>query len=102
MADVDYRPYVGDVGTVIEVDMGEDLSSFTTLTFKVLKKYDNTTTTWTAQQKAGGGNENIMQYTIVADDFNVPGKYVCQPYGVTPGWSGHGDSFEFTVFELYS
>jgi len=102
MADVDYRPYVDDVGTVIEVAMGEDLTAFTVLKLKVFKKHDNTTDVWTCAQKAGGGNENILTYTIVADDFDLPGKYVCQPYGEAPGWSGHGDSFEFTVFELYS
>jgi len=98
---VDYRPYVGDVGTIIEVDMDEDLTAYTTLKLKVKKKLSGDVEEWDCTQKAGVGNENIMTYTIVADDFDTSGKYVCQPYGVRPTWSGHGDSFEFTVFNLY-
>lgn len=98
----DYRPYVGDEGTVIEVDMEEDLTSFTLLQLKVKKVLTGETDIWTCAVKAGGGdNDNILTYTIVTGDFNTSGKFVCQPYGEVPGWKGHGDSFEFTVYDLY-
>lgn len=98
----DYRPYVGDEGTVIEVDMEEDLTGFTKLELRVKKVLTGEIVTWDCDVKVGGGdNDNIMIYTIVTDDFNTSGKFICQPYGEMTGWKGHGDSFEFTVYNLF-
>ena len=110
MSNSDYKPYVGDQATVIEVDMQEDLSSWSNLKFYVKKpkvgggmeeKIVN------AAQKAGDGNEQIMQYIIGAGsgeaivNFDVAGEYYFQPYGELGSWKGKGDTINFIVYDPY-
>lgn len=101
----DYYPYVGDVGTIIEIDMGEDLTSWleADFAFKV-KKADDTTATWSAVtvKPGGGANNNILIYTIVEGDFSIDGKYFITPYGNNnAGWKGHGKTVEQRVYPVY-
>ncbi len=107
-----YKPYVGDDGTSIEVDMGEDLTSWTALKFYVRKpKADDNETEEKlviATKKAGDGNEQIMQYVIGSGtgdakvDFDDEGRYDFQPWGNNgAGWNGFGETFSFTVYGRY-
>jgi len=86
--------YQDDVGTVFEVDVGDDLSSATTTDLKV-RKPDGTTTTWTGT-KDGVVNSQI-NYTIVEDDLDQVGEYLLQAYVVTPTWTGRGETAAFVV-----
>ena len=90
------RPYVGDIGTIIEVDMATDISDATIYTFKVIKG-DGSTTTWTPTIY----NDNYLRYIVATDDFDVAGTYVLQPYLRFADWSGYGDTVFFKVYELW-
>jgi hypothetical protein len=76
--DEENTPYVGDEGTLVRVDMGENVSGWSNCVFKILKQ-DDSTANWTATP-----NGTYLEYTIVTDDFSVAGKYVCTPYGEAP------------------
>jgi len=98
----DYKPYVGDIGTVIEIDMQEDLTSWTGLKYLVNKPTiagGREEKTWTAAKKGvGDDDKNILAHTIVADEFDAPGVYYIQPYGEVSGWKGKGDTVKFRVY----
>ena len=101
------KVYIGDKGTIIELNMQEDLTAFTVLKLFVRKlKADRSgseTLEWVAIQKAGVGNENILQYTasVVTSPFDVSGTYVLQPYGETAGWKGYGESYNLVVYNRF-
>ena len=106
----DYRPYVGDEGTAIEVDMQEDLSSWTNLKFYVKKAKvgggtEEEEIVVTAVKKAGDGNKQILQYIIGSGtpkiEFDASGRYHFQPYGEISGWKGKGDTISFLVYSKF-
>ena len=100
--------YVSDLGTVIEIDMQENLTAFTVLKLKVKKpKADGSayeTADWTAAQKSGAGNENILQYvaSTTTSPFDVDGVYYLQPYGETSGWKGRGETVLLIVYKIFT
>ena len=102
----DYKPYVDDIGTKVEIDMQEDLTGWTGLKFLVDKPKatgGREEKTWTAAKKgSSGGDENILTHTIVSDDFDASGMYYIQPYGETVGgWKGKGDTISFMVYPKF-
>ena len=97
------KVYVGDLGTLFEVDAGMDLSSFTNLKMKV-KKGNGVEVVWDAQMKPGGGTNNfIMRYksSMTVSDFDCDGIYYITPYAESPTWKGHGKTVSFRVYPLY-
>lgn len=92
------KPYVGDIGTLIEVETGVDLSVVATLEIRVVKP-NGTTDEWTATKSSS--NDSIAQYTIIADDFNVAGTWTGQIYvsfDADNTWFGR--TFSFELFAL--
>ena len=97
----EYKPYVGDVGTIIEIDMQETITGATAITFEVRKP------------KSGGGYEDVqwtgvtvegttkLKYTVGANNFDVAGIYIIQPKLTLSGWTGRGDPVQFTVYEHF-
>jgi len=93
----DEKVYVGDVGTAIDIDVQEDISSATNLKFNV-KKGDGTIVQWTPTLL---GDNRTLRYFTLAGDINVPWIYKIQ-VGLTIGsWSGKCDTVEFQVYSLY-
>jgi len=74
--------YVGDEETLIQCDMGEDVSAWTNCTFKVFKS-DGTEAVWGATP-----NGTKLEYTSAVSpdpsDFNKAGEYKATPYGEAP------------------
>lgn len=107
----DYKPFVGDEGTVIEIDMQEDLSSWSNLKYYVNKPKSGGGTeekvVLAPKKGASGGAEQIMKYTIGSGsgdavvNFDAPGMYYFQPYGEVSGWKGKGDTISFMVYSKY-
>lgn len=107
----DYKPYVGDEGTVIEIDMQEDLSTWTVLKFYVSKPKSGGDTeekvVIASKKGESGGDEQIMKYVIGSGsgenvvDFDAAGMYYFQPYGEVSGWKGKGDTISFLVYSKY-
>ena len=92
------KVYVGDEGTVIELDCGEDISTATVTDIKV-RKPDGTLVTWTGS-KNGGVNSQI-DYTVVTDDFDQPGAYRLQAYVEMPSGKWRGESVSLLVYKSF-
>jgi hypothetical protein len=68
--------WVGDIGTVFEIDVGEDISTATTKQI-YFKKPNGATLTKTATFTTDGTDGKI-EYTTVADDIDVAGTWQIQ------------------------
>jgi len=90
------KTYVDNIGTVIDIDMGQDISGASTTDLYV-KKPDGTEDIWTGIIY----ESNYIRYVIVADDLNEAGTYYIQPYLVMSGWSGYGKTVSFKVYNLW-
>ena len=88
--------YVGDVGTDIIVDCGVDITGATDTTMKV-KKPDGTTVSWTATVY----NSNYLKFTTIADSFDQAGVWKLQSSLTLGGWTGLGETAEFTIYDPY-
>lgn len=88
--------YTGDIGTVITINCGENISSATGTKFKV-RKPDGTKAEWIASIH----DSNYLQYTTIANDFDQVGIYTLQAHLTISGWTGSGESFDFTIHQAY-
>ncbi len=90
------RIYVNDVGTVIEIDVVDTITSATNIAMKT-RKYDGTEVSWDATRH---GTTKI-RYTVQAGDLNVSGIYYIQPYLTLGTWTGRGKTVKMVVYEKY-
>ena len=88
--------YQYDVGTLFQLDVGEDVTEATTLQIRV-KFPDDTTTNWTATQNED--DDNIIEYATETGDLGQTGQHLIRAYVVLPSWAGHGETKEFWVHE---
>jgi hypothetical protein len=91
------KTYKDDIGTVVIVDCGEDISSATTSDLIVLKPGDSTEYTWSGIVY----NDNFVKYTTVAGNFDTVGIYKIQPYVVLTTWAGLGETVEIRVHDRF-
>lgn len=84
--------YVNDVGTIIEIDMGENIAAATGLVLEV-QKPDSTLVEWTPTLYG----TNYLRYTVITGDLNKVGKYFINPKLTIATWTGRGDTVSFTV-----
>lgn len=92
------KPYIGDIGTLIEVEVEADLSATAVRRIDVTKP-DGTTEQWDAAVKSG--DSSVLQYTIASGDFDVAGVWYGQVYvewDASNHW--HGRTFSFELFPL--
>lgn len=87
------KSYVGDEGTLILIDMGEDISAASVTEINVRKRGGDVT--WTASIY----NSNYLSYTIQTDDLDEAGTYYLQPYLEFTDWKGKGETVSFEVYE---
>lgn len=88
------KPYVDDVGTLIEVETDVILTGNAILEMRMVKP-DGTTVAWTATIK--GTDSSVAQYTVKVNDFDTVGIWHGQIYvswDVNNIWSGAPFSFE--------
>lgn len=90
------RSFVGDVGTVILLDCGQEISDASVSDIKV-KKPDGTTETWNGTVH----EDKYVKYIIQIDDFNIRGEYKFQAYVQTPAWQGLGETVLWRVYENF-
>ena len=88
--------YVGDIGTEIIAETGEDLSTATTTTIRVTKP-DRTVVEWTGTVS----DLTSIKYVVINGDLNLTGTYKCQAYVVLPAWQGLGETFTFKVYAVF-
>ena len=90
------KAYVGDIGTVILLDCGVNVSSATVQKILV-RKPDKTEHEWSGTIE----DDNYLKYVIIADDFDQKGDYLLQAYIETPAWQGKGETVKLTVYEKF-
>lgn len=78
--------YLGDVGTVITLDCGSDVSTAT-----VRKMRARMPNGGIKEFTASADTNNSIKYTLLAGDFNVAGNWQVQAYIDMPGWKGRGE-----------
>ena len=86
--------FLNDVGTLISIDVQEDISSATSMSIK-FKKPDNTTGSWPAFLEGLGS----VQYVTTHGDLDQVGTWYLQVYIETPTWKGHSDITSIRVRE---
>lgn len=91
------KMYEGDIGTVIRIDCGSDVTSATTKEIRITLP-TGATTTWSASFSSG--LPSSIEHTCIAGDL-IAGKYKGQVYIELPAWSGLGETFEFTVYNAF-
>ncbi len=91
------KSYVGDIGTIIEVDMGTDISHASLVELHV-KKPGGSSVEWTGAVY----DTNYIRYSTVDGDFSLPGLYLVNPYIEIGNWKGYGETVSFRVYRKYS
>ena len=90
------KHYVGEVGTVIRLDCGSDVSAATSK-YIYCDKPDGTRVTWTAELDG----TNYIQYTVTVGDLGDPGTYRVQA-GISQGsWTGRGETATFEITPIF-
>jgi hypothetical protein len=88
--------YIGNVGTIIDIDMGEDVSQATNLSLSV-QKPSGQTVTWIPQIQ----DTNYLRYVLQAGDVDLAGTYRIQPKLTLGTWMGYGIVVQLRVYELF-
>lgn len=86
-------PYVflNDIGTIISVDVGSDITGATTHVIKYIKP-DGESGQWTATVST-----QYLLYTTVDQDLDQIGEWTVQAFVVTASGSWHGETTRFEV-----
>ena len=92
----DTKYFVGDVGTVLLVNVCTDITA-ATLAALDISKPDGTTVRWVGSVY----NTTYISYVVQSGDFDQTGEYRVQSYVELPSWTGHGDLDRFKVRSLY-
>lgn len=97
--------YVGDIGTIIDVNTCT-LVSGATIARLIVQKPDSISFDWDGTSIditniVSGNLETHIQYTVTAGDFDQVGQYMVVAYIVTPTWSGHGTMASFAVHNVF-
>lgn len=95
------KHYVGEVGTAVIVDCGQDISAATGVSLSV-KKPDGTTASWSATIYTLDGDPNYLRHVTIASDFSMAGVYEIQAVLTLGSWTGRGQTTNFIVYENFS
>jgi hypothetical protein len=92
------KVYAGDIGTVIDIDVYENISGSTNYKYLV-KKPDDSEVEWAAVLH----NTTTFRYTTEEGDIDVkmPGAYYINPYATIGSWTGVGDTVILYVLPRY-
>lgn len=91
------RSYVGDIGTIILIDMQETITGATGLKFNV-RKPNGEEVVWTPTID---GTQKL-KYAVVENDFNIAGVYKIQPELTVDNFTGKGYTARLTVYRKYT
>lgn len=90
------KAYVGDTGTVISLDCGQDISAASARSIEV-KKPDGTTTSWTAS----ASGTNAIQFTTLAGTLDMPGRWLLQARVTLPSGQWRGETAQLIVYSPF-
>lgn len=91
------RVYAGDIGTLIDVDLGEDITLATNISLSV-KKPDGKVVTWSPSLQG----TTALRYVLQAGDVDLAGIYFIQPKLTLGTWSGSATAIQLTVYPAYN
>lgn len=91
------KTYLGDIGVVILLDCGQNITSASNYLIKV-KRPDGTLVTWTASLSG----TNSITYTTVGNDLNQTGNWLLQSYITGSGFALLGDTVLLIVSEAFT
>ena len=86
--------HVGDAGTEITVDLGEDLTGATLL--KIVIKRPTQADRYIVETPVVEDDTKVV-YTTVDGDLSADGQYEVQVYYADANWSGYSTVANFTV-----
>jgi hypothetical protein len=99
---IDRKHYVGEIGTEVIIDCGQDITAATNTSIAVLKP-DGTTTSWTpANIYTISGATRYLRYVTVAGDFDQAGIYEAQASLTLGSWTGLGETTSFVIYDTFS
>lgn len=90
------KVYTSDFGTVVDLDVGEDISDATTLQIKA-KKPSGATTTWTATLEG----TSTVRYVLESGDLDQDGIWLLQARVVSPDGTWLGETVRMRVYDPY-
>lgn len=89
------KHYVGEKGTSIEIDTGQDIQSATTYEI-VVQKPDGSSETWAGEIS---GTSKIA-HTVEDGDFDQAGIYQMQSHVVVGTSEWYGETIEIVIYAL--
>ena len=90
------KAYVGDTGTVIVLDCGQDISAASARSIEV-RKPDGTTTSWTAS----ASGTTAIQFTTIAGTLDMPGRWKLQARVTLPSGQWRGETAPLDVYSAF-
>jgi hypothetical protein len=87
----------GDIGTIIEIETGQDLEGATALEIRY-RKPDGSVGAWDALPY----QTTKAQYTTLEGDIDIAGEWRFQVYAELAEWSGTSTIVSLTVGEAYT
>ena len=90
------KAYKGDVGTLVVLDCGTDVTAATARSVAV-RKPDGSTTSWTAS----ASGTTAIQYTIDADDLDQSGEWRLQAVVTIGATVWRGETARLQVYPAF-
>lgn len=90
------KSYVGDTGTVITLDCGQDISAATARSIEA-RKPDGTTASWAA---SASGTDAIA-FTTLADTLDMAGTWRLQAHVELPSGAWRGETAMLQVYPAF-
>jgi len=94
--------FKNDIGTIIRVNVGFDLTNATKTDLVILKP-NSKEVVWTGSMSTASNTD--IDYVIVAGDLDVTGDYLIQSYVEFPAplsWSGRGITTTLVVKDYFA
>lgn len=90
------KVYVGDVGTQIVLDCGQDISAASVRKIEV-RKPDKTEVSWTAT----ASGTNAVAFITLADTLNMAGVWQMQAHVTLPSGEWRGETAPLRVYAKF-
>ena len=90
------KVYVGDIGTIIKLDTGEDLAQATVKRIKYTMP-DGSEGFWSGEVV----ETTKIQHTVASGELSLAGEWLFQAYIELPSWRGHGETSSYTIYDLW-
>ena len=91
------KVYVGDIGTVVTLDCGTDISALSSATIEV-RKPNNASASWPASLSG----TDFITYTAVSGDFNQAGAYRLQARVAIGAGVWRGETIVLQVYQNFA